>query len=45
MYNHFAETINDVIRHCDENQFANGQSCRDLRVRPEATEGEIQPIE
>jgi hypothetical protein len=37
--------MNDLIEHCDEDHFANSQSCRDLRVSSGAAEVEIQLIE
>jgi len=37
--------MNDIIEHSDDNRFANGQSCRDLRVRCDASEVEIQLME
>jgi hypothetical protein len=34
--------MNDFTEHRDEDQFANGQSCRDLRVRPDLTQPGFQ---
>ena len=34
--------MNSIIQHCDQDQFANGQSSRDLRVNSDATEPETQ---
>jgi hypothetical protein len=37
--------MNDFIEHRDEDQFANGQSCRDLRVSPDLTQPVFQMME
>ncbi len=34
--------MNSIIQHCDQDQFANGQSSRDLRVNSDLTEPETQ---
>ncbi len=34
--------MNTIIQHCDQDQFANGQSSRDLRVNSDLTEPETQ---
>jgi hypothetical protein len=37
--------MNDFTEHRDEDRFANGQSCRDLRVRPDRTQPGFQLME
>jgi len=37
--------MNDTIEHSDDNRFANGKSCRDLRVGSDPTGLEIQLTE
>ena len=37
--------MDSIVHNCDQDQFANGQSSRDLRVSPDPTEPRIQFIE
>ena len=36
--------MNNIIEHGDEHQFANGQSPRDLRDNPDATQHDLEDL-